>query len=423
MIAVLVVSFVALLLINVPVAFSLAIASLLALLWGDLPLTLVLQRMTNAADSFILLAIPFFILAGKLMARSGIAQAIVDFAASLVGFVRGGLGHVNILTSMFFGGITGAAVADTSAIGSVLIPPMLKRGYGRGMTTAVTAASSTIGVIIPPSIPMIIFGVVSGTSVGRLFLAGVVPGILIGLALMLVTYVAALRSGMQSDHMLRWREVVRHFRRSILALLMPVLIVGGILLGVFTPTEAAVVAVLYAFGVGVFVLRTIHLRDLPAILLESAATTAVVMLMIAAASLYGLIIAREQIPQQAVELITTITGNPVLIIAMMVVLYLLAGMVLDLGANIIILVPVLAPVAAAVGLDPVHFGIITVMALAIGLVTPPVGVCLFVACGISGTPLLQGSKAVLPYLAAILAVLALVIAVPGLALWLPGVVD
>ena len=423
MITVLVVSFLALLLINVPVAFSLAIASLLALLWGDLPLTLVLQRMTNAADSFILLAIPFFILAGKLMARSGIAQAIVDFAGSIVGFVRGGLGQVNIVTSMFFGGITGAAVADTSAIGSVLIPPMLKRGYGRGMTTAVTAASSTIGVIIPPSIPMIIFGVVSGTSVGRLFLAGVVPGILIGVALMLVTYVAALRSGMQSDQMQRWREIVHNLRRSILALFMPVLIVGGILLGVFTPTEAAVVAVLYAFVVGVFVLRTIALRDLPAILLEAAATTAVVMLMIAAASLYGLIIAREQIPQQAVDLITGITENPVLIIVMMVVLYLLAGMVLDLGANIIILVPVLAPVAAAVGLDPVHFGIITVMSLAIGLVTPPVGVCLFVACGISGTPLLQGSKAVLPYLAAILAVLALVIAVPGLALWLPGVID
>ena len=423
MITVLVVTFVALLLINVPVAFSLAVASMAALVWGDLPLTLVLQRMTNAADSFILLAIPFFIFAGKLMARSGIAQAIVDFAGSLVGFLRGGLGQVNIVTSMFFGGITGAAVADTSAIGSVLIPPMLKRGYSRGLTTAVTAASSTIGVIIPPSIPMIIFGVVSGTSVGRLFLAGVVPGILIGVALMVVTYLAALRAGMRGDALAGWHQVLRNFWRSILALLMPVLIVGGILLGVVTPTEAAVVAVLYALVIGVFVLRTIRIADLPGIILESAVTSAVVMLMIAAASLYGLVITREQVPQEAVAFITSITTEPMLIIAMMVLLYLLAGMVLDLGANIIILVPVLAPVAAAVGLDPVHFGIITVMSLAMGLITPPVGVCLFVACGISGTPLLVGSKAVLPYLAAILAVLTLIILVPDIALWLPSAVD
>lgn len=417
---VLLVVFVVLLILNVPVAFSLAIASLASVVYGGVPLTLVIQRMTNATDSFILLAIPFFILAGNLMARAGMSQALIDFADSLVGFIRGGLAQVNILTSMFFAGITGAAVADTSAVGSVLIPPMLRRGYDRDVTTAVTAASSTIGVIIPPSIPMVIFGVVTGVSVGRLFLGGLIPGVLVGVVLMAITYAIAIRRRYEARPVPRLRTIARSLRRSILALLMPGIIVGGIMLGVFTPTEAAVIAVAYALVVGLFVTRSLKPRDLPSIALDTAKTSAVVMLMIAAASLYGWILTRERIPVLAADAIVSLTSNPSLILLLMVGVYVIAGTFMDLGANIIILVPVLFPITNLLGIDPVHFGVITVMALSIGLVTPPVGACLFVACEIAKTPMLEASRMMVPYILGLLALTILLIFFPQLVLWIPN---
>ena len=417
---ILVVVFLALLVLNVPVAFSLAIASLLALAQGGIPLTLVVQRMTNASDSFILLAIPFFILAGNLMARGGMSQAIIDFAESIVGFIRGGLAQVNILTSLFFAGITGAAVADTSAIGSILIPPMLRRGYHRDLTTAVTASSSTIGVIVPPSIPMVIFGVVTGVSVGRMFLGGLVPGLLVTLMLMVVTYVISLRRGYERGAVPRLGTIGRNLRRSILALLMPLIIIGGIISGVFTPTEAAVIAVAYALVIGLLVTRTLHLRDLPGIALETAKTSAVVMLMIAAASLYGWILTRERIPVAAANYIASLTSEPALILLLMVAIYIAAGTVMDLGANIIILVPVLFPITSLLGIDPVHFGVVTVMALSIGLITPPVGACLFVSCGISKTPILEASGMTLIYILGLLGITILLIFFPQLVLWVPN---
>lgn len=417
---ILVASFLFLLLVNVPVAFALAVASLLAIAYGGIPLTLIVQRMTNASDSFILLAIPFFMLAGNLMARGGISQAIIDFADSIVGFVRGGLAQVNVLTSMFFAGMTGAAVADTSAVGSVLIPPMLKRGYDRDVTTAVTAASSTIGVIIPPSIPMIIFGVVTGVSVGRLFLAGIIPGIMIAVVLMLITHLISVRRNYPRGALPTLRALIHNFRRSILALLMPLIIIGGILFGIFTPTEAAVVAVVYALVVSLFILKTLKVSDLPPILLDSAKTTAIVMLMIAAASLYGWILTRERIPVHMANFISGLTSDPILILLLMVVIYMVAGTILDLGANIIILVPVLFPVTQLLGIDPVHFGIITVVTLSIGLITPPVGACLFVACEISKTPLLEASKAILLYIAGLVVVTLILVFFPQLVLWIPN---
>ena len=417
---ILVVVFLALLVLNVPVAFSLAIASLLALAQGGIPLTLVVQRMTNASDSFILLAIPFFILAGNLMARGGMSQAIIDFAESIVGFIRGGLAQVNILTSLFFAGITGAAVADTSAIGSILIPPMLRRGYHRDLTTAVTASSSTIGVIVPPSIPMVIFGVVTGVSVGRMFLGGLLPGLLVTLMLMVVTYVISLRRGYERGAVPRLGTIGRNLRRSILALLMPLIIIGGIISGVFTPTEAAVIAVAYALVIGLLVTRTLHLRDLPGIALETAKTSAVVMLMIAAASLYGWILTRERIPVAAANYIASLTSEPALILLLMVAIYIAAGTVMDLGANIIILVPVLFPITSLLGIDPVHFGVVTVMALSIGLITPPVGACLFVSCGISKTPILEASGMTLIYILGLLGITILLIFFPQLVLWVPN---
>jgi C4-dicarboxylate transporter DctM subunit len=418
---ILIISFLLLLIMQVPVAFSLAIASVAALIWNDFPLVLVIQRMVASADSFILLAIPLFMLAGNLMGRSGIAQAIVDFADSLVGFITGGMAQVNILTSMFFGGISGAAVADTSAVGSVLIPPMLKRGYDSGLTTSVTASSSTLGVIIPPSIPMIIFGVVTGVSVGKMFLGGVIPGFLVGFTLMGVTHILSKRLGYKPTGKMKIREILVNFKKSFLALMMPVLIIGGIMFGIVTPTEAAVLAVFYSFVVGVFIFRTIKLRDLPQIVKESSITTGVVMLMITAASLYGLILTQEQVPLKAAELISSLTSNPYIILFLMVGLYLIAGMILDLSANIIILVPVLYPTVKLLHIDPVQFGIITIMSLAVGLITPPVGVCLFVACGISKLSIIKASRAIMPYILAILAIIALIIFFPAIVLWLPGV--
>ena len=418
---ILILSFIVLLVLQVPVAFSLAIASVAALIWEGFPLVLVIQRMVASADSFILLAIPLFMLAGNLMERSGIAQAIVDFADSLVGFISGGMAQVNILTSMFFGGISGAAVADTSAVGSVLIPPMLKRGYDNGLTTSVTAASSTLGVIIPPSIPMIIFGVVTGVSVGKMFLGGVVPGLLVGLTLMGVTHIISKRLGYSPTGKMKFTEILVNFKRSFLALMMPPFIIGGIMFGVVTPTEAAVLAVAYAFIVGVFISRTIKFKDLPQIIKESSITTGVVMLMITAASLYGLILTQERIPLKAAELISSMTSNPSVILLLMVGLYLIAGMILDLSANIIILVPVLYPTIELLHIDPVQFGIITVMSLAVGLITPPVGVCLFVACGISKLSIIKASRAIMPYIIAILAIIGLIILCPDVVLWLPKV--
>ncbi len=417
---VLIISFFILILINVPVAFSLAISSLIAIIYGGFPLMLVIQRMTNAVDSFILLAVPFFMLAGKLMEHGQISQKIIDFADSVVGFITGGLAHVNIVTSMFFAGITGAAVADTSAIGSMLIPPMVKNGYDRDFSGAVTAASSVIGVIIPPSIPMVIYGVVTGTSVGKLFLGGFIPGILVGLLQIVISYVIAKRRGYPAGDPLSFKKLLINFRKSILALLMPVIILGGILLGIFTPTEAAVIAVIYALIVSFFVFKTLKFKDLPQILKESAHTTAVVMMMVSAAFLYGWIISRERIPVHLANFISQLSVNPVIILLIIAVVYLVAGTLMDLGANIIILVPVLYPAVQLLGIDPVHFGLITVVALSIGLITPPVGACLFVSTEIARTSLTKISKAVFPYLIGLAVILLLLILVPEIVLWVPN---
>ncbi|WP_299654182.1 TRAP transporter large permease [uncultured Jannaschia sp.] len=419
MITILVLMLIVLLVLNVPVGFALLAASMASLAYGGVPMALVVQRMTTAADSFVLLAIPLFIFAGALMSRGGMAQAIFDFAEALVGFIRGGLAQVNIATSMFFGGITGAAVADTSAVGSIMIRPMLERGFDRGLTAAVTASSSTIGVMIPPSIPMILFAVVTGVSLGQLFLAGIVPGIIVGLVLMFTTWLL-LRNSNVPVTSFNWPRVGRTFIVGLPALLTPVIIIGGILTGVVTPTEAAVLAVAYALLLGM-VTRRLRWPEIVASAIETAVTTGAVMIMVAAASLYGLVLTREQVPADAASLISGMTESPMLLLFLIVLLYLVAGAILDLGANIIILVPVLYPVVQEFGVDPVHFGVITIVALAIGLVTPPVGICLFVASSIAEIGITEASRAVVPFFFALLAVLVLIIFVPDVALWLPRV--
>ncbi|WP_159712060.1 TRAP transporter large permease [Geminicoccus flavidas] len=420
---VLLAGFLVLLLINVPVSFALAIASFLAVTYGGIPPTLVAQRMTAAIDSFILLAVPFFLLAGHLMARSGIARDIIDFANAAIGWARGGLAHAGIGAGTLMGGMTGSAVAEASSAGGIMIPPMKEKGYDGAFCAAVTAAASTISVVIPPSIPMIIFCVVTGTSVSKLFIAGLIPGVLIAILLMVTAWVISVRRGYPKGPRGSVRGFLRATRASVWGLMMPLVIIGSIRYGIATPTEASVVAVLYGLIVGMFVYRTIRLADLPRIVLETCVTTGVVMLMIAAASLYGLIITREQIPQGAAQLILGLTSDPTLVLLLIFCVYLFAGMILDLGASIIILVPVLWPVTQTLGIDPIQFGVVTVVGLAIGLVTPPVGASLFVTCGIARCNLVQGSTAVLPFVVALILLVIAIIFFPGIATWLPSRMD
>jgi C4-dicarboxylate transporter DctM subunit len=419
MITVLFVSFFALLILNIPVAFSLAGASLIALAYEGLPLSLVAQRMVASADSFVLLSVPFFVLAGALMERGGIAARVVDFADSVVGFIRGGLAQVAVLTSMFFAGISGAAVADASAVGSVLIPSMIQKGYRPDRVTALIAAAGTIGVIIPPSIPMIIYGIVTGVSIGQLFIAGIIPGILIGIVFMVLNILMPASFPTLGERRFSIREVGRSLSKSAVALITPIIIVGGIVGGVFTPTESAVAATVYALLAATLILRTIRFGELPKIFYEAAITTAVVMAMITAATLYGWIITRSGLPNEVAGFVKEFTSNRTVVLLLIVVIYLIIGMFIDLGAAIVILVPVLYPITRQFGIDPVHFGLITVVGLAIGLVTPPVGATLFVACGISRVSLLAASWASVPYLLGMLAVLLLMVFVPETVLYLP----
>lgn len=412
--------FVLLLIVNVPVSFALMIASLAAILYGGIPPMLVGQRMTAAIDSFVLLAVPFFLLAGHLMGRSGIARDIMNLANAVLGWMRGGLAHASIGAGTLMGGMTGSAVAEASSIGGAMIPEMAAKGYPRPFAAAVVATGSLISVLIPPSVPLIIFGVVTGASVSRLFVGGLIPGLLVALVLMFVIWLMALRKGYPRGARPTRATLWKALRASLWGLFLPVVIIGSIRYGIATPTEASVLAVVYALFVGMVIYRTITLRDLPFIISEAAITTGIVMMLIAGATLYGLIITREQIPQQAAAFMLTITSDPQMLLLMIVVIYLAAGTILDLGAAIIILVPVLWPITQQVGIDPIHFGIVTVLALAIGLITPPVGASLFVTCGIARCNLLQGSQAVLPFIVGLLALLVAIVFFPGIATWLPS---
>ena len=413
-------SFFILLFMNIPIAFCLFISSSLALFYGGIPLVAVVQRAITATDSFVLLAIPFFMIAGNLMGAGGISSRLISLANSSVGSIRGGLAHVNVLTSMLFAGITGSAVADTSAVGSIIIPAMKEDGYNADFSVGVTACSSVIGVIIPPSIPFVLYGVVTGVSIGKLFLGGMIPGILIGLSQMVISYFIAKKYNYGTVSKFSFKVLFKSFSTSFLALLMPLIILGGIILGIVTPTEAAIVATIYAFIIGFFVYKELNLKMMPKLLLDSAKTTATVMFMIAGAYLYGWVITNDQIPQKLVVFVTAYTTNPQIILLFLVLVYFVTGMFMDLGASIILLCPIFFPLIQALGIDPMFFGIITVISLAIGLVTPPVGACLFVASKIGDVPILRGAKASLPFILAIAGLLLLFIFFPAIITAVPN---
>ncbi|MEH7436650.1 TRAP transporter large permease [Neobacillus drentensis] len=416
------ISLLILLLLSVPVALSLGLASSISLVSdGNMPLIVLIQRMFAALDLFPLMAIPFFILAGSLMETGGISRRLVNFANSLVGTMTGGLAVVTVVTAMFFSAISGSSAATTAAIGSILIPAMVKNGYDVGFAGATTAVSGELGVIIPPSIPMIIFGISAGVSMTDLFIAGFLPGIFIGGSLILLVWFLAKRKGYQGDTGITWAMRVKAFKEAILALMMPVIILGGIYGGIFTPTEAAVVAVVYSFIVGVFIYREITWKNLIEIFSKSAITTSIIMIIIANAGMFGWILTREQVPQQVAAFFTSFSSSPIIFLALVNVLLLFVGMFFETSASIIILAPLLTPIAVTLGIDPVHFGMIMIVNLAMGMVTPPVGVNLFVACQVANIKLERLTKALIPFFLVLVLDILIITYFPALSTWLPSI--
>ncbi len=412
----------ALMLLGLPIAVSMGLTAILTFLALGEPglLSMVPQRMYAGTTGFPLLAIPFFILAGNLMNTGGMTQRIFRFAQCLVGHIKGGLGHVNVVGSMIFAGMSGSAVADAAGLGMVEIQAMLKAGYDRRFSAAVTAASSTIGPIIPPSIPFVIFGSMTGTSVGRLFLGGFLPGLVMGLALMITVYIVAEQRGYPRERRATLRELLDSSLDGAAALGAPIIIIGGILAGIFTPTEAAVVACIYALILGLVVYREIGLADLPRILWETLEHTIRVMFIISAASLFGWLLIQQRIPTMIVEGLMALTGQRWVLLLIINGILLILGCFMEGIAIMLLTIPVFMPLVATVGVDPVHFGVMMTLNLMIGLLTPPVGMCLYAVSSISQVPLWPLARELWPYIAALLVSLALITYIPGLVLWIPN---
>ncbi|MGE0752407.1 MAG: TRAP transporter large permease [Variibacter sp.] len=406
--------------IGIPIAVALGGASTIALiLFSDLPYSLIVQRIYVGLDSFPLLAAPLFLLAGGLMETGGISLRITNLASALIGHVRGGLGMVVVLGTMIFSGISGSSTADTAAIGSVMIPNMVRRGYSPAFATAVVAAAGGMGILIPPCIIMVIYGLLTNTSVAALFLGGVVPGLVMGGTMMVMVWWMAKRQGLPVERQFSVGDVVSTASRAGWALMMPVIILGGILLGWFTVTEAAVVAVVYGAFVALFVYRELKWSDLPRILVESGATTGAVMIVIGMAAVFAWLLTSQQVPLQVAQWLAGISTQTWFFLLLINIAFLLIGAVFEVTAALIMTVPILMPLVAQYNVDPVHFGVLLTANLGIGMVTPPVGVCLYVACGISKAPLESVIKPLAPLLGMMIATLILITYIPEITLYLP----
>jgi C4-dicarboxylate transporter DctM subunit len=408
--------------IGLPIAVCLGLASVAALfLNSTLPLGLVAQRIYVGLDSFPLLAAPLFILAGALMETGGISERITRLAYTLVGHIRGGPGMVVVVGTMIFSGISGSSTADTAAIGSVMILTMVRRGYPKAFATAVVAAAGGMGILIPPCIIMIIYGLLTNTSIAALFLGGFLPGLVMGATVLGATYWMARREGLPVEAQFSLRETGVALRRSFWALMMPAIIMGGILFGIFTVTEAAVVAVVYGFLVAMFIYRDLDWSDLPRILIDSSVTTGAVMLVVGMAAIFAWLLTSEQVPLKVAEGLSAISSNPWFFLLLVNVSYIVIGCVFEVTAALIMTVPILLPVALSYGVDPVHLGIVVTANMGIGLVTPPVGVCLYVACGISGAPIESVTRPLAPFLAVMIGTLLVITYLPEITLFLPRV--
>ena len=408
------------LLIGVPVAASLGISALVGLLYSSPEFLIVLpQKFLAGLDSFPLLAVPLFVLAGTLISHGGMARRIVDMAMLFVGRLPGGLGLVVILSVMLFSGISGSPSANTAAIGSIALPAMREKKYPATFATAVFASAGGVSTLVPPAIDLIIIGVVSGISIGALFAAGIVPAVVLGLSIMVLTSVQSIRLDLPLEDPVPWPEKLRIFRNGVLPLFMIVIILGGIYGGIFTPTEASAVAVVYGFFVSFFIYRELKLEDLPKILLNTASLTGVVMVVLGMASMFSFVLTFDRLPHLLAQQITSHAPNWIIFILFVHLVFIVLGMVMDALPPIIILMPILLPVAVGLGMEPLHFGILVAANVGIGMVSPPVGMCLYVACGISETPIEKVVPRLLPFLAVLLAMLAVITFVPEVTLWLP----
>ena len=414
-------SFAALMLLGMPVAYALGLAALLGGLWIELPLDAIMIQIASGVNKFSLLAIPCFVLAGAIMAEGGMARRLVAFAGVLIGFVRGGLSLVNILSSTFFGAISGSSVADTASIGSVLIPEMEKNGYPRPFATAVTVSGSVQAILIPPSHNAVIYSMAAGgtVSVAALFMAGVFPGLLLGLSLSIYCLYVARKRNYPKGRVIPMSEALKICLDAMWGLMTMVIILGGIMSGVFTATESASIAVVWAFFVTMFIYRDYRWSDLPKLMHRTVKTVSIVMILIGFAASFGYIMTLMQIPLKITAILTTLSDNRYVILAMINIMLLVLGTLMDMAPLILILTPVLLPVAKAIGIDPVHFGMIMMVNLGIGLITPPVGAVLFVGSAVAKLRIEEVVRAMGPFFVILLGVLVMVTYLPAISLWLP----
>lgn len=414
------VAFLAFVAMNVPIAFSMGLSSIVGLLLkGDIPLVIMPQKIFTGCDSFPLLAVPLFILAGALMDTGGISQRLVNLAQALVGHFRNGLGMVSIVSEIFFSGISGSTAADTAAIGSIMIPTMTQAGYTPARATAIVCAACGMGILVPPCIAMVVYGGLANTSIGALFAGGFLPAFLMAAALMVQLNIQARQSGWAPGHFGGLQPLLKAFKESLLALFMPIIIFGGILGGICTPTEAAVLAVVYGLVVSMFVYREITLKQLRDVLLETGVVTGQVMIMVGMATVFGWILTREQVPQAMAGVISDLGGGRILFLLLINVCFLFLGAVLEGVPALIMTVPILLPLAAQFGIDPVHFGIVLIANMGIGLFLPPIGLGVFIGCSIGKVTISEIAKPLIPYLAMNFAAVLLITYWPWLTLVLP----
>ncbi len=408
---------------RIPIAFSLGLSSIITAFYLDIPIMFLFQNMVNGLDSFTFLAVPFFILAAQIMTEGGISDKLMSLANVFVGRIRGGKAMVNVVTSMFFGGVSGSSVADVSSIGSFMIPAMKKDKYDADFSVAVTVTSSIQGVIIPPSQNMIYYAIAAGgISISQLFIAGIVPGIILGAGLMLVTYIIAVKRNYPVGEKITLKNSLYIIKDAVWGLFTVVIILGGIIFGIFTATESAAIACVWAILVTAFIYKNMTWEKITSIFNSSTKTLAMIIAIIATSSMFGFMLAYLKIPLALSTLFLSFSDNPIIIILCINVLLLVLGMFMDMGVLILLLTPILLPVAVALGFDPIHFGIIMILNLGLGLCTPPVGTSLFIGCAIGEISMEQSLKAFIPFYATILIILVLIIAFPGISLWLPSVI-
>jgi tripartite ATP-independent transporter DctM subunit len=418
--ALLVILLLLLIFIGVPIAFSIGLSSLAVIMIEGLPIAMVPQKILYSVDSFVFLAVPFFILAGELMEKGGISKRLVNLAKVFIGRIRGGLGIVSVISSMIFAGLSGSAVADASAIGSITIPAMKKQGYKKEFAVSLQASAAVLGPIIPPSVLMIIYCSMTDLSVQKMFTAGIVPGIVIGLGLMFAVYIIAVKRGLPKENRLTAKEKLKYIKESILAVMMPVIILVGISTGLFTPTEAGVVAVVYALIVSILIYKEVKIKELKSIILSAVKKTAMCMLIVASASIFAWILAIEQVPASLAAQIVALTSSPALFILIIIVFNIFIGTIMDTMAAAIILTPIFAPLAVTFGFDPIHFGLIVLMSLIVGMATPPVGVVLYITCGIGETKIHTTTKYIFLFAGIMMLAIILVALLPDLAMFLPN---